>query len=62
MTVAITVERLPLDILHHEEGQSVFGRAAVKQAGDVRVVEGCEYLAFFAEATEDEIGVHAALH
>src|SRR5215217_7642256 len=62
MTVAITVERLPLDKLHHEVGQSVFGGAAVEQSGDVWMIESCEYLAFFAEATEDEISVHAALH
>src|SRR5215510_10856375 len=62
MTVAVTVERLPFDKLHHEVGQSVFSRAAVEQAGDVWMIESCEYLAFFTEAAEDEIGVHAALH
>src|SRR6185369_5631797 len=62
MTVAITVERLALDKLHYEVGQSIFSRAAVEQAGNVWMIERCEYLTLFAEATEDEIGVHAALH
>src|SRR5690348_10865860 len=62
MGVAITVERLPFDKLHYEVGQSVFGGAAVEQTGDVWMIEGGEYLSFFAETTQDEISIHAALH
>src|ERR1043165_3800753 len=62
MSVAITVERLPFNKLHHEVRQSVFGCAAVEQARDVWMIESSEYLAFFAETTQDEVSIHAALH
>ena len=37
--VAVLVDRLPFDVLHHEVRQAVLGRAAVEQARDVRVIE-----------------------
>jgi hypothetical protein len=39
------MDGLAFDKLHDEVGQAVFGRAAVEQAGDVRVVERGEDLA-----------------
>src|SRR5687768_13626922 len=61
MTIAITVERLPLDVLHHEVGQTVLGGAAVEQAADVRMIECRQDLSFFAKPAEDEVSVHPAL-
>src|SRR5918997_886519 len=61
MTIAITVERLPLDVLHHEVGQTVLSSAAVEQATDVRVIERRKDLSFFTKPAEDEVSVHPAL-
>src|ERR1051325_2433903 len=62
MRVAIVVERLPFDKLHDEIGQAVFGGAAVEETRDVWMIERGEDLALGAKATQDEIGIHAALH
>src|SRR5436190_14956261 len=61
MGVAITVQRLTLDVLHHEVGQSVFSCSTVEESRYVRVIESGEYLSFFAEATEDKVSIHTAL-
>src|SRR5687767_4528582 len=62
MCVAVTIERLPFDKLHHEVRETIGSRTAVKEARDVRMVEGREDLSFFAESPQHEIRVHAALH
>src|SRR5262245_2434379 len=62
MRVAITVEWLALDELHHEVGQAVVSCTAVEESGDVRVIERGENLSFFTKATQDEVGIHTALH
>jgi hypothetical protein len=59
--VAVGVDRLALDVLHHQVGQPILGRAAVDQAGDARVVERRERLPLAAEALEDVLGIHAPL-
>ena len=61
LVVAVAVNGLPLDVLHHEVGQPLVGRAAVEQAGDVRVVQGGEYLALISEAAQHLLRVHATL-
>src|SRR5215217_246422 len=60
IVVAIVIERLPLDVFHDEVGQTILGRPTVKQPGDVWMIQGSEYLSFFAEATQDEVCVHPA--
>ena len=45
MPIAVLVDRLTLDVLHHEVGQAVVRRAPVEQAGDVGVLEPREDLA-----------------
>ncbi len=57
--VAIPVDRQAVDELHHEVRQAVVGRSAVDQAGDVRVIEVGENLAFVPETLLDEGGVEA---
>ena len=59
--VAILDDRLSLDVLHREVRQSVRRRAAVEEAGDVRVLEAGEDLAFVPEPSHDGVAVHAAL-
>src|SRR6187455_740280 len=44
-----------LDQFHHEVRQAVFGRAAIEQPSDVRMVQSRENLPFVAEAAQDEI-------
>src|SRR5215204_7644567 len=61
MAVAITIERLAFDVLHHEVRQAVFSSAAVEQSCDMRMIECGEYLSFFTKAAEDEVSVHPAL-
>ncbi len=61
MRVAIVVKRLALDVLHDEVGQAVFRRSTIQKPGDVGMIQGGQDLAFGAEATEDEVRVHAAL-
>ena len=61
LRVAVVDDRLALDVLHHEVGQAVRRRAAVEQAGDVRVLEAGEDLPLVPEAPHDRLGVHAAL-
>ena len=61
MRVAVVVQRLPFDKLHDEVRQAVVSGAAVEQAGDVWMIERGEDLSLFAEAAQDEVGVHAAL-
>ena len=61
LAVAVLVDRLPLDVLHHEIRQAVVGRVAIEQARDVRVVEAREDLPLVAEVTQHGVGIHAAL-
>src|SRR5215204_1276427 len=61
MAVAITIERLAFDVLHHEVRQTVFSSAAVEQSRDMRMIECCEYLSFFTKPAKDEISIHPAL-
>ena len=49
--LAVGVERLAVDVLHHQEGEAGLGRAAVVEAGDVRVLEAREDLPFCQEAS-----------
>ena len=61
MCVAITVEWLTFDVFHEEVGKAVVGCAPVQQPGDMGMIQCGQYLAFLAEATQDKIGIHAAL-
>ena len=58
--VAVLGQRHPVDVLHDEVRQAVFGRAAIEQAGDMGMLECREDLAFGTEAVEDVFGVHTA--
>src|SRR5215217_4259658 len=60
MAVAIGVERLPFDVLHHEVGQTVFRRSSIQQAANVWMIESREDLSFFAKAAQDEVSIHPA--
>src|SRR5581483_5007236 len=48
--VAVMVDANAIDKLHHQEGQSVWCRAAINQPGNIGVIEPCEYLALSAKA------------
>src|SRR5205085_1967968 len=48
--LAVLVYGLALDVFHDEVWQAVGGRAAVEQAGDVRMIEAGKDLAFVAKA------------
>jgi hypothetical protein len=61
MALAVFVEGQSLDVLHHEVRQSVFGRVAIEQARDVRVVEARKDLPLIPESAQHRICVHAAL-
>ena len=52
--LAIAVERLAVDELHHEVRQPVVGRAAVDEPRDVGVLEAREDLALRAQALQYE--------
>ncbi len=58
---AVTVDRQPLDVLHHQVGAAVGGAAAVQQAGDAGMLELRQDLALGAEAPHQLVGVEAAL-
>src|SRR6185436_7839597 len=51
-----------LDVFHHQVRKSVGRRSAVDQSRDVGMVEASKYLALQAEAAEDFLRVHSALH
>ncbi len=59
--VAIGVEVLAIDVLHHEVGQTFFGCSAIQQRGDVRMRERGENLPLVAKARDDEFRAHPAL-
>jgi hypothetical protein len=61
MTIAIGIDRLAFDELHHEIRLPALRRAAVDEARDVGVLERGESLTLAAEAPQDLVGVHAAL-
>ncbi len=62
LTVAITVERHAVNVLHDEIRPSVIGSAAVDQPGNERVVKCGEDLAFVAKAAQHKVGIDAAFH
>src|SRR5215203_5906170 len=62
VTVAISVERLTFDVLHHEIRKAIFSCAAVEQTADMRMIECREYLSLFTKTAQDEVGIHTALH
>src|SRR5579872_2602288 len=58
--LAIVVNRLALDVLHHEVRQAVLGGAAIEQPRNVGMVQAGQYLPLVAEALDDELGVEVA--
>jgi hypothetical protein len=58
--VAVAVDRLAVDVLHHEVGQAVGRGAAVEQPGDVRVVEARQHLPLGAEALQPLVAAQVA--
>ena len=50
--VAVDINRLARDVLHHEVGQALFGASAVEQACDIGVVQGGQDLALLLEAAQ----------
>lgn len=61
MASAILIERKALDVFHDEIGQATFGRAAVEQTRDMRMIEARQNLPFLAKTLQDGIGIHPAL-
>src|SRR5258707_9406512 len=59
--VAIAVDALAIDVLHHKVGQAFFGCSAIQQRGDVRMYERGENLPLVPKAGDDEFRVHPAL-
>ncbi len=58
--VAECVDRLAVDVFHHEKRQAVRRDAAVEEAGDVGMVECGEQAAFLEEAVADILRVEPA--
>src|SRR5262245_195845 len=46
-------------VLHDDVGQTFGGGAAVKQPGDIRMIQAGENLPFAPETLQDKVGVHA---
>src|SRR6266480_5196050 len=61
MIIAVAVQRLAFDKLHHEIGQAVIRGTAIQKQGNVWMVQSSEYLALFAKAPQNKIGIHAPL-
>ena len=61
MRSAIVIDRLPFDILHHQERASIIGGAAIDEPGDIGVLEMGQYLPLGAEAAKSIVGIHSAL-
>src|SRR6266446_8311370 len=59
--VAVGVDRLPLNVLHDEVGERIFGGAAIQQAGDIGMVQAGQDLALTATILDDVFSVLAAL-
>ncbi len=58
--VGVAIDRRAVDVLHHEVRQSLRGGPAIKEARDMRMVQGREHLPLVTEAANDEVRVHAA--
>ena len=58
--VGVAIDRRAGDVLHHEVGKPLRRGAAIEEAGDVGMVQRREHLPLVAEATHDEVGIHAA--
>src|SRR5690242_13754638 len=62
VALAVLVNTSALHIIHHEIWQSLLGRAAVEQLGDVAMIEGSQDLAFMPEAVNNFTGINAGLY
>ncbi len=60
--VAVGGDRLALDQLHHQVGDSFLGRAAVEEASDVGMLEGGEDLPLDAQARPEELRIGSCPH
>src|SRR5580700_819738 len=60
--IAVLIERLAVDQLHHKVGDAVLGGAAIMQASDIRMIEVGENLPLVLEATKNESRILAAAH
>jgi hypothetical protein len=60
--VAVAIERQPLNVLHHEVRLAVFGASSFQQAGDIRVVQIGEDLAFGDKALSRKSPIEPAPH
>src|SRR5436190_22261767 len=56
--IAIFVDRKALDVFHDEIRLAIFGRPAIEQARDVKVIETSENLPLLAEMTEHRVSIH----
>ena len=54
LVAAVVGDRPPLDVLHHQEGPSVGGDAAVEQTCDVRMLQRGQDPTLLAEALEED--------
>jgi OmpA-OmpF porin, OOP family len=57
--VAVQVDRLALDVFHHEEGRAVGRHPGIEEAGDAGVVQPRQDLPLGEEATPEQVGVEA---
>ncbi len=59
--VAIAVDALALDELHHQVGQAVLGHSTVDKPRDMRMIDRGEQVLFRLKATQDVVISHLAL-
>src|SRR5215472_9472005 len=62
IAIAIFINGLPLDELHHEIRSTIVGRTSIEQACDVRVIKAGQDLALVLESGDDERRILAYLH
>src|ERR1051326_8526372 len=60
VSCTILVNRHPLDMLHHEVGQTAVGCPPVEQTRNVRMIEAGQDLSLITETAEHCVGIHAA--
>src|SRR5207245_994042 len=58
--VTVVIDRLALDVLHHEVRKTVGSRASLKQTRDVWMFKIGEDLPLHHEPTQNDVRVHAA--
>src|ERR1700704_877839 len=61
MSVAVPVDRLALDVLHHKIGETIGSRPTFEQTSDVGMFEVGKNLSLHRKATKNHFRVHPAI-